>query len=146
MFISFFSTKSDSQMSETPSILKVLLMTSSYLLSFLTHILSVKLKIPHTTPPHPHALIRLDGMLTKIRSNIYLYMPSIIWTSSPLFKGAVNFNSYPGKRGWKYQCSGRSFWMGLALYLIFSRFIIFKFRNYFILCKIVSWYATIIVS
>ena len=40
-------------MSETPSILKVLLMTSSYLLSFLTHILSVKLKIPHTTPPPP---------------------------------------------------------------------------------------------
>ena len=25
-------------------------------------------------------------------------------------------------------------------YLLFSRFIIFKFRNYFILCKIALWY------
>ena len=53
---------------------------------------------PHPPPP-PHALIWLDGMLTKIRSNTYQYMPFIIWTSSALFKGAVNFNYLPRKKG-----------------------------------------------
>ena len=135
-------------MSETPSIRQVLLMTSSYLLSFLPKILSVKLKMPHATPPPPPMLLQAGWNANQNQIKyISVYMPSIIWTSSPLFKGAVNFNYLPGKRGWKYiQCSGRSFWMGLALYLIFSRFIIFKFRNYFILCKIVLQYATIIVS
>ena len=55
MFISFFCTKSDSQMSEAPSILKGLLMTSK------------KTFMPPSTP----VLISLDGMLTKIKSNIY---------------------------------------------------------------------------
>ena len=45
------------------------------------------------------------------------------------------------KRGWKYGAGagllegGRGDWH--FSYLIFSRFIIFKFRNYFTLCKIV---------
>ena len=98
-------------------------------------------------PPPPPVLIRLDGMLTKIKSNIYalhnLDLP-------PLFKGRqlILITSPPLggeglwkilKRGWKYGAGAgllkRGGWN--FSYLIFSRFIIFTFRNYFTLCKIV---------
>ena len=70
----------------------------------------------------------------------------------PLFRvrGGVNFDYLSRRRkyggnmvqGVKVWCRGRSSWKGGAdtfpfSYLIFSRFIIFTFRNYFTLCKIV---------
>ena len=89
-------------------------------------------------PPHP-VLIRLDGMLTKIKSNIYalhnLDLP-------PRFKrGQLIIITYHGgggdsenlKKGVEVWCRGWYF------YLIFPRFIIFKFRNYFIHCKVVLY-------
>ena len=85
-------------------------------------------------------------------TNWYIH---IVWTPppSPLFKGRweVNFNYHPcrgdlkqKKRGWKYGAGtgflkkgGGREGAGFFLYLNFSRFIIFIFRNYFPLCKIV---------
>ena len=69
---------------------------------------------------------------------------SIVWTPPPLPsfwlpppEGGIWKNK---KRGWKYGAEaglleGGSDWH--FSYLIFSRFIIFKFRNYFTLCNIV---------
>ena len=115
---------------------------------FLTQILSVKWKKLHTTPTPCYVLIRLDGMLTKIKSNIYaLYSLDPPSPGSPFKKGTVNFNylSWRGgelwkiKKGMKVWCRVQFFLKGGGWhfsYLIFSRFIIFKFRNFFVLCKI----------
>ena len=90
MFILFFCTKSNSQISEAPIILKGLLMTSSKLLSLLTQILSVNWKNRHdaTPTPHPPVLTRLDGMLTKIKSNIYVLHNLYLL---PFLKGDIKF-------------------------------------------------------
>ena len=67
---------------------------------------------------------------------------SKFWLPSPERGGSAN-----QKKGWKYVARAgllkRRGW--LFSYLIFSRFIIFTFRNYFTLCKIVLciWRKTI---
>ena len=76
--------------------------SSSYLLSFLTQILSIKLKIPHAMPTQPHpppCFYQAGWNANQIRSNIYLYMPSILWTPLPFFKVSVIFNYLPRKKG-----------------------------------------------
>ena len=90
-------------------------------------------------------LIRLDGMLTKIKSNTYALHKLEPPTGFQRVK--VNFNYLPGRR-WdseQFQKRGENMGQGQVFlkgggwhfsYLIFSRFIFFKFRNYFILCKI----------
>ena len=108
-------------------------------------------------PPPLPVLIRLDGMLTKIKSNIYalhnLDPPppfkgeqQILITSPVGAWGGGGMNSEKLKKGCgsMVQCQGQVFLKGggqYFSYLIFSRFIIFKFRNYFILCKIVLYVA-----
>ena len=92
MSISFFWTKSDSQMSETPSV-------AGYILK----------ELP---------------MTTKL-------------TTSPGGGDSERLK----KTGWKYGAgAGLLISMGLPLFnnigVSFSRFIIFKFRNYFLLCNI----------
>ena len=110
----------------------------------------VKWNNPHALPPPP-VLIRLDGMLTKIKSNMYalhnLDLP-------PLFKGVqlILITSPRGggdseklkKEGgsmvqWQVFLKGGDWYF----YLIFSRFIIFKSRNYFILSCKIAWYIAL---
>ena len=106
----------------------------------------VKWNNPHALPPPP-VLIRLDGMLTKIKSNIYalhnLDLP-------PLFKGGqlilitsprVGGDSEKLKKWGGSMVQGQVFLKGgdWYFYLIFSRFIIFKSRNYFILIRKIAW-------
>ena len=111
--------------------------------------MSVKWNNPYALPPPP-VLIRLDGMLTKIKSNIYalhnLDLPS-------LFKGRqlilITFPCRMGRGLWTIKKRGGSMVQGQVFlkggdwcfYLIFSRFIIFNYRNYFILCEIVLYVA-----
>ena len=118
-------------------------------MSFLTQILSVKWNNPYALSPPP-VLIKLDGMLTKIDSNISalhnLDLP-------PLVKGGqlILITSHGGggnseklKKGGGSMVQGQFFLKGGSwyFYLIFARFIIFKFRNYFILsCKIALYVA-----
>ena len=96
-------------------------------------------------PPPPPAVIRLDGMLTKIKSNIHVHPP-------PLLKGRQKILiTSPGEVVlWKIKKGGGTIVQGQFFlkgggwhfsYLVLSRFIIFKFRNYFILCKIASYIA-----
>ena len=65
-------------------------------------------------------------------------------------KEGVNFHSIPSrgegsqklKRGWKYGAGAgllKGGWGWHFSYLVFPRFIIFTFRNYFTLCKILSY-------
>ena len=112
--------------------------------------MSVKWNNPYALPPPP-VLIRLDGMLTKIKSNIYalhnLDLP-------PLFKGRqlilIAFPCRMGRGLWTIKKRGGSMVQGQVFlkggdwyfYLVFSRFIILKSRNYFILkCKIALYVA-----
>ena len=110
--------------------------------------MSVKWNNPYALPP-PTVLIRLDGMLTKIKSNICalhnLDLP-------PLVKGGqLILITSPGgggdseklKKGGGSMVQGQVFLKGGGwyFYLIFSGFIIFKFRNYFILCEIALYIA-----
>ena len=98
-------------------------------------------------PFPPPVLIRLDGMLTKVKSNIHALHNLDV---PPLFKGEqLILITSPGarvvdseklKKGWKYGAGTGLFkGGGWFIYLIFSRFIILKFRNYFILCEIVLY-------
>ena len=111
--------------------------------------MSVKWNNPYALPPPP-LLIRLDGMLTKIKSNICalhnLDLPplvkggQLILITSPGGGG----NSEKLKKGGGSMVQGQFFLKGGGwyFYLIFSRFIIFKSRNYFILsCKIALYVA-----
>ena len=102
-------------------------------------------------PRPPPVLIRLDGMLIKIKSNIYalhnLDLP-------PLFKGG-QLILITSPRGWrdpeKLKKEGGSIVQGQVFlkggnwyfYLIFSRFIIFKSTNYFILICKIAWYIAL---
>ena len=101
--------------------------------------------------PHPAVLIGLDVMLTKIKSNIYalhnLDLP-------PLFKGGrLILITSPGrggdseklKKGGGSMVQGQVFLKGgdWYFYLIFSRFIIFKSRNYFILSSKIALYIAL---
>ena len=111
--------------------------------------MSVKWNNPYAMPPPP-VLIRLNGMLTKIESNICalhnLDLPplvkegQLILITSPGGEG----NSEKSKKGGGSMVQGQFFLKGWGwyFYLIFSRFIIFKSRNYFILsCKIALYVA-----
>ena len=78
---------------------------------------------------------------------------SWFWTPLPpllFLKEGVNFDSIPSrgegsqklKRGWKYGAGAgllKGGWGWHFSYWVFPRFIIFTFRNYFTLCKILSY-------
>ena len=118
-------------------------------MSFLTYILSVKWKNPHASPPPP-VLIRLVGMLTKIKSNIYALHN---FDLPPLFKGGqLILTTFLGgvgdseklKEGVGSMVQGQVFLKGGGwyFYLFFSRFNLFKSRNCFILsCKTALYVA-----
>ena len=130
-------------MSETTSILKRMLMTSSFCHSYHRFCLLIE-KI--LMPSSPLVLIQLDGMLTKIKSNIYAFHN--FDSPLPFLKGGSKFQLPPPqgldseklKKGGIAIVYGQVFLKGGGWhfsYLILPRFIIFKFRNYFTLCKIV---------
>ena len=74
-------------------------------------------------------------------------MPFIIWTSSPLFKGAVNFNYLPWKKGLEvYIVQWQVFLDGTGTLLNFFKQGLSFLNLEIILCKIMLWYAALIVS
>ena len=136
-------------MSETPNVFKRLLMASSFCNS--QHrfcLLSEKALIP-SPPPF---LNRMDGMPTKIKSNIYALhnfeppLPLLLFKE----RQQILITSLGGVGLWKIKkgsgtiVQGQVFLKGRGWhfsYLILSRFIVFKFRSYFILCKIALYFA-----
>ena len=89
--------------------------------------------------PNPLFLSGLDGMLTKIKSNMYalhnLDLP-------PRFKRRqliIIISHGGGGDSKKFKKEVEVWCRGWYFYLIFSTFITFKFRNYFIHCKVVLY-------
>ena len=80
---------------------------------------------------------------------IYIYLYIVLNPPAPFLKGGVNFKYLLGRKGesekkiktreWKYSAGTGLLKRGDChfSFLFFLRFIIFTFRNYFTLCKIV---------
>ena len=75
--------------------------------------------------------------MTKKKGSVFLHF---LWSKKINLKNLKFKNLKNKKKGWKYGAGAGLLKRGGSWhfsYLIFSRFIIFAFRNYFTLCKIV---------
>ena len=124
-------------------------------LIFLIYCIVLSLKCTNNSLRHSGAILKNSSFSSfsykqTWERKIYIYT---VWTS-PFFSmgGEVNFNvtSAGGEEFWKIQKRGGSMVQGQIFlkegdwhisYLIFLRFIIFRFRNYFILCKFALYVA-----
>ena len=104
---------------------------------------------------HLEAFLIKQGMLFFVRLQCFRHVQRHAHVITHLICWSLKFRLPPPEGGiWKIKKGGGSMVQGQVLlkwgdwhfsYLIFSRFIIFTFRNYFTLCKIVLciWRKTI---